>query len=57
MLNKKVAVDRDPNSVISELTKDLSYQTYCIACHPNRPSLVVANSRMFVGTDVYYIPL
>jgi len=52
-LNKKVssyfsvvAVDVTTNSVISELTEDLSYQTYCIASHPTRPSLVVANSSM-----------
>jgi len=41
-----VAVDVNTNSVVSELTTDLSYQTYCIASHPTRPSLVVANTSM-----------
>ena len=41
-----VAVDVTTNSVVSELTTDLSYPTYCIASHPTRPSLVVANTNM-----------
>ena len=39
-----VAVDVTTNSVISELTQDLSYPTYCIASHPTRDQMVVANS-------------
>jgi len=41
-----VAVDVTTNSVISELTQDLSYSTYCIASHPTRHQMVVANSTM-----------
>ena len=41
-----VAVDVTTNSVISELSTDLSYNTFCIASHPTRPSLAVANTSM-----------
>jgi len=41
-----VAVDVTTNSVISELSTDLSYPTYCIASHPTRHRMVVANTNM-----------
>jgi len=41
-----VAVDVTTNSVVSELTRDLSYQTYCITSHPTKPILIVANTNM-----------
>jgi len=41
-----VAVDASSNSVVSEMSIDMSPNAFCIASHPTRPLLALANSSM-----------